>query len=84
LIPQEQFVAIANDIWAAMALIFGQQCHHDPPRLIAAFETYASPTIAKPFGRYRKLLHLKSVVTIVRLTARSAANQTVQPSHRSL
>jgi hypothetical protein len=56
LIPQEQFVAIANDIWAAMALIFGQQCHRDPPRLIAAFETYASPTIAKPFGLYRKLL----------------------------
>jgi hypothetical protein len=36
LIPQEQFVAIANDIWAAMALIFGQQCHHNPPRLILA------------------------------------------------
>jgi hypothetical protein len=56
----------------------------NPPRLIAVFATYASPTIAKPFGRYRKLLHLKSVATIVRLTARSAANQTVQTSHRSL
>jgi Ssp1 endopeptidase immunity protein Rap1a len=49
--------------------------HHNPSRLIAVFTTYASPTIAKPFGRYRKLLHLKSVATIVRLTARSAANQ---------
>jgi hypothetical protein len=36
LIPQEQFVAIANDILAAMALIFGQQCHRDPSRLIFA------------------------------------------------
>jgi hypothetical protein len=35
LIPQEQFVAIANDIWAAMALIFGQQWHRNPPRLVA-------------------------------------------------
>ena len=51
--------------------------------LIAIFATYASPTIAIPFGRYRKLLHLRSVATIGCSTARSAANQTVQLSHRS-
>jgi hypothetical protein len=46
LIPQEQFVAIANDIWAAMPLIFGQQCHRDAPRLVRAWPgTYQLRTV---------------------------------------
>jgi hypothetical protein len=53
-------------------------------RLIAVFATYASPTIATSFGRYRKLLHLGSVATMACLTARSTANRPVRLSHRSL
>jgi hypothetical protein len=53
----------------------GRYIRRDPPRLIAVFATYASPTIATPFGRYRKLLHPQSVATIGRLMARPPANR---------
>src|SRR6516225_9206643 len=56
----------------------------NPPRLIAVFATYASPTIATSFGRYRKPLHQRTVATIGSPTARPTANQSVQLSHRSL
>jgi hypothetical protein len=54
LIPQEQFVAIANDIWAAMPLIFGQQCRRDPPRLVAheQFRHRSSPQLIYIFFKH--------------------------------
>ena len=60
-----------------------QYRRRSPRRLIAVFATYASPTIATSFGRYRKLLHLRAVATIGCLTARPTANRPVQLSHRS-
>jgi hypothetical protein len=49
----------------------------------AVFASYASPTIAIPFGRYRKPLYQKTAARIC-LTATPAANQTLSPSHHSL
>jgi hypothetical protein len=69
LIPQEQFVAIANDIWAAMPLI-GSNVHRDPPRFGRAWPGTSSVAdrIQWPFFGFRVKMQPQTTIAIIAAT----------------